>query len=105
MKLRIKRISPSSLAGTLGAIYFAIGCVTSVLGLLALGTGLNLTFTGWIKFSGVGGGLPLLMLVINPFLGALVGYISGFLIAIVYNFVSRYTQGVVIETEETRYSF
>lgn len=104
MKLRIKRISPSSLAGTLGAIYFAIGCVASVLGLLAFGTGMNFTFTGWIKISG-GGGVPLLMLLLNPFLGALAGLISGFLIAIVYNFVSQYTQGVVIETEETRHSF
>jgi hypothetical protein len=105
MKLRIKRISPSSLARTLSAIYFSIGCVASVLGLLGLGTGMNLSFNGWIKMSGLGGGFSLLMLLINPFLGAFVGYISGFLIALVYNFVSPYTEGVVIETEETRHSF
>ncbi len=103
MKLRITRISPSSLSRTLGAIYFAIGCVTSVLGLLAFATGMNLTFNGWINVSGLVGGLPLLMLLVNPFLSAVIGLISGFLIAIVYNFVSRYTQGVVLETEETRY--
>lgn len=66
---------------------------------------MNLTFTGWIKISGFDGGFSFLMLLLNPFLGAIVGFISGFLIAIVYNFVSQYTQGVFIETEETRYTF
>ena len=99
MKLRIKRISPLSLALALGGIYFVVGCFAAVVAIFGANAGVNVTLIGPLSFSGSGLGLLGLSL-INPFAAFLTGGISGYVIAWIYNFLSRFTKGLVIETEE-----
>jgi len=88
MKVHIRRISPASLALTLGIFYGGIGLFVSILG--AVG--------------GLGSDQPVGMLIIQPFVSALVGVSVGFVLAWIYNFISRFTKGLLIEyNEASRY--
>lgn len=99
MKLRIKRIAPLSLALTLGAIYFVVGCFAAALGIMGTMMGGAVTATTPFGFQATGpGALPIFLL--TPFLSSIGGYISGYLIAWIYNLLARFTRGLVIETEE-----
>lgn len=99
MKLRIKRISPLSLALTLGGIYFVIGCLVAPFAVLGSGVGAKVTLIGPFSFNVSGLGiLPLSLL--YPFVLSIGGGIMGYLIAWIYNFLARFTRGLVIETEE-----
>lgn len=99
MKLRIKRISPLSLALTLGGIYFVIGCFVALLNIFGANAGANVSLSGplGINASALG---PLTLSLIYPFASSLMGAISGYVIAWIYNFLPRFTRGLVIETEE-----
>jgi hypothetical protein len=98
MKIRIKYISPGSLALTLAIIYFFVGGIIGIFGALAAATGSNFTMSGPVTFSGSGPGM-LPLAIAYPFLASLAGAIGGFLIAWVYNFAAEFTKGIVIETE------
>jgi hypothetical protein len=99
VKLRIKRIAPLSLALTLGSIYFIIGCFAAMLGIVGTVMGSAVTATTPFGFHATGpGALPLFLL--TPFISSIGGYISGYLIAWIYNLLARFTRGLVIETEE-----
>lgn len=100
MTLRILRVSPVSLALTLGGVYFVFGCISALLGLFGSVTRPRLVvMDGPFGFETSLQGMPLLVLLL-PFLSALVGGITGYVVAWVYNFLTRFTRGLVIETEE-----
>ena len=94
MRIHIRKISPPSLALTLGIIYGGIGLFVLLLG----------SFGALIQF-GIGSqgarvSEPFGMLLIQPIISALVGVISGFIFAWVYNLIARFTKGVLIEYSE-----
>jgi uncharacterized membrane protein len=100
MKLRLQRISPASLAATLAIIYFIVGLIIGLFGIIAAFTGVQFTMNGPASFSGAG--LSMLPLAIGyPFLAALFGAIGGFLIAWIYNFAVRFTKGIQVELTES----
>jgi hypothetical protein len=100
MKLRLKRISPASLAATLAILYFIVGLFVAAFGIIAAFSGAQFTMSGPPTFSGAG--LSMLPLAIAyPFLAALLGAIGGFLIAWVYNFTVRFTKGIQVEFTES----
>ena len=100
MKLRLQRISPASLAATLAIIYFILGLIIGLFGIIAAFTGAQFTMSGPATFSGAG--LSMLPLAIAyPFVAALLGAIGGFLIAWIYNFTVRFTKGIQLEFTES----
>jgi len=99
MKIRIKYISPASLAAALAIIYFVIGTLVGIFGVWASASGTQFTMSGPITFSGSGSDM-LPLAIAYPFLASIAGGIGGFLIAWVYNFAAEYTKGIVIETEQ-----
>lgn len=99
VKRRIKRISPLSLALTLGGIYLVIGCFVALFGILGSASGVNVTLSGPFGITATGlGTLPLSL--IYPFVSLIGGGIMGYVIAWIYNYLARFTRGIVIETEE-----
>jgi hypothetical protein len=99
MKLRIKYISPPALASILAIIYFVIGTLVGMFGVLASASGQQFTMSGPITLSGAGSDM-LPLAIAYPFLVSIAGGIGGFLIAWVYNFAAEFTKGIVIETEQ-----
>lgn len=99
MRIHIRRISPPSLSIVMGLIYAVVSLAASLVSLL----GSLLPFG--VGRSIAGDFFTLAMLFIGtPVLYALMGIISGFVLAWIYNFVARYTKGVLIEySEATRY--
>lgn len=99
MNIRIKYISPASLAAALAIIYFLIGSLVGIFGIYASASGRQFTMSGPITFSGSGSDM-LLLSIAYPFLASIAGAIGGFLIAWIYNFAAKFTKGIVIETEQ-----
>jgi prepilin signal peptidase PulO-like enzyme (type II secretory pathway) len=99
MKLRILRICPTSLAVTFGVIYFIIGLLVGLFGVLAAMSGSQFTMSGPVSFSGAGMSM-LPLAVAYPFLASLMGAIGGYLIAWVYNFSVRFTRGIQLDFSE-----
>jgi hypothetical protein len=102
VKLRIKRIAPLSLALTLGAIYFIAGCFGAALGIMGtmMGGAVVATTPFGLHVSGLSGLGAIPIFLLTPFISSIGGYISGYLIAWIYNLLARSTRGLVIETEE-----
>jgi hypothetical protein len=99
MKLRLKRISPASLAAILAGIYFAAGLLVSACGVVLALSGAPFTLIGPVTYGGQGPAM-LAMLAAYPFILALLGLITGFLSAWFYNAVARLTRGVLVEFTE-----
>jgi hypothetical protein len=99
MKIRIKYISPPALAAILAIIYFAIGTLVGIFGVLASASGHQFTMSGPITLSGSGSDM-LPFAIAYPFLASIAGGIGGLVIAWVYNFAAEFTKGIVIETEQ-----
>lgn len=99
MKIRIKYISPASLAATLAVFYFTLGLFVGLFGVLAAASGSDFTLSGPVSFSGSGKEM-LPYAVAYPFLASIVGAISGFIIAWIYNFASKPTKGILIDVEK-----
>ncbi|MGE9271027.1 MAG: hypothetical protein ACQKBU_09525 [Verrucomicrobiales bacterium] len=95
MKLRLKRIEPSSLALLLGAAYFLFGLFAGLFGLGASFSSGNVALHGPITFSGTDGTLRFLTL-LYPLVTGFAGLVSGFILAWIYNFIARYTGGVCV---------
>lgn len=95
MRIHIRRISPPSLSIVLGLIYGVVGLVIAILSafglLMPFGMGLPAENDGFFLLK---------ILVIQPFLSVLWGVITGFLVAWLYNFVARFTKGILIEYAE-----
>ncbi len=100
MHQRLKRISPSSLGATCAIIYFLIGLLIGIFGVVAGLSGASVTLSGPVTFSGRGETL-MAVSVAYPFLSAFIAWISGTILALIYNFTTRYTKGIQIEVEES----
>jgi len=100
MKLRITRISPSSLALTLAIFYFVLGLFIGLFGVYSALSGNQFTMNGPISFSGRGTEM-LPFAIAYPFVAAIAGVISGFVISWIFNFISKFTKGLLIETDNS----
>ena len=94
-RIHLRRISPPSLSIVLGIIYGTVGFVIAALRVF-----------GPLVSSGIGNpvkddvsSMPI-MLAAQPLLFALCGVTTGFMISWIYNFVARFTKGVLIEYSE-----
>jgi hypothetical protein len=102
MNQRIKKISPASLAAILAAVYFVIGILTGIFGIIGGLSGANVTLNGPFTFSG-SGTTVIIISIFYPLISALGGAIMGFLLAIVYNFSTKFTKGLLIQIEESNH--
>ena len=102
MRHEIQRICPASLGKILSAIYFLTGCLLTVSGLLLsrFGEAQNWKAHGPINFLPLHGAGIIQALLYLVFL-ALSGMISGFVIAWLYNGVSRLIGGVEVSLRES----
>lgn len=98
--LRISRINPASLSMICGAFYFLMGVLTAALALLTGATGSAMTFKGpfYYTWNGV---TPLPLLLFSPVIHAFIGMLLGYLFAWIYNFVAKFTKGLLLEVTET----
>lgn len=95
MRIHISRVSPGSLSITLAAIYGLFGVAVAILSVFGALTQFGIGGSG----SGPNMGMwP--MLIFQPILSALVGAVTGLILAWVYNFIARFTKGVLIESAE-----
>lgn len=98
MKLHLKRISPPSLSLTLAALYGIIGFIVGVLSLFGaltrFGVGAQASPVSQTIWEVLG------MLVFQPVVSAVLGAVTGFVLAWLYNFVARFTKGVLVQLEE-----
>ena len=99
MRLRIRRISPSSLMALFAAAFFLLGLALGLVGAFAAFSGKTFTLSGPVSFTGTGKEMFLFSLA-YPFFCALAGAIAGFLIAGIYNVCARFTGGVGVECAE-----
>jgi hypothetical protein len=98
--IRIKRIDPASLSMIVGAFYFIMGILTAALALFFGAAGSMMTFKGPFSYTWNGAAsLPLLLFapVIYGFLGMLFGYVFAW----IYNFIAKFTRGLLLEVTET----
>lgn len=97
MKTRILRITPASLAKTFAICSTIAGIFVGLFGVVASFTGVEFTMKGPISLTGRG--LEMLPFAITyPLLCGLVGGVGGYLVALIYNFSVRFTQGIEVET-------
>lgn len=87
---RLKKINISSLANTLALIYFVIGIFLSLLLLITKEFPLEVT-----QYFGNSG--EIVFLILFPFIYAISGYLSGIIIALLYNQSVRFTKGIKFE--------
>jgi len=105
MKIRIKKISPLSLAATLALVYALVSIGAVLLAVIVGSLGLNISIGDQIHVSGTG---PIILLgvfpamFVLPITSGISGAISGIVIAWIYNFSTRFFDGLMIETEETK---
>ncbi len=99
MKLRVRRISPATLAATLAVFYFVFGLFVGLFGVVGLLAGGEVMLGGPVSFS-LSDVSMLPLAILYPFMAATVGAIAGFLIAWLYNFTVRFTKGILIDFSE-----
>jgi len=93
MRIHITRISPGSLSITFAAIYGLIGVVIAILSV----------FRALAQFGGSASTTNMdmwTMLIFEPLLSALIGAVTGMILAWVYNAIARFTKGILIECNE-----
>jgi hypothetical protein len=79
---------------TLGVIYFILGAIIGILGVLAAAAGSEFTMSGPVTFTGRGSGM-LLLAIAYPFLASIAGAVGGFLIAWIYNFTAGFERCIL----------
>lgn len=98
LRAYIRRISPASLGLTLGILYGAVGLLFSVFSAIGIITR-NISGSGTVTISQSIG-----MLLMQPVTATLAGLVSGFLLAWIYNFVARFSKGLLVDfSEASRY--
>jgi hypothetical protein len=93
-RIRIRRVAPLTLGKALALVFFGFGAIAAVFGFLARGTGAEFTVGDFIEFRGVASRTTF-VLVLVPFFEALYGFITGVIIAWLYNFAAD--RGAAIE--------
>jgi len=83
----VERIAPLPLAKVLAVIFFLLGLLGAILGFLASSRGAEFSVGVFIRLSNITfSKAPILLAV--PFVDALVGFVAGFVLAQLYNFVA-----------------
>ena len=93
-RIQVRRVSPLTLGKALALVFFGFGAIAAILGLLARGTGAEFTVGSFIEFSGVASRTTVILALV-PFLEALYGFVTGLIIAGIYNFAAD--RGAAIE--------
>lgn len=97
----LKRIDPLSLAIVQGAVFGLLGLIPAVVvtGMTILGAaGGGMRGGGSPIAVGLVGGL--IMAVFAPLMYGILGFIGGFMLALVYNLCASFTGGITMEFEE-----
>ena len=101
MKYEIHRICPASLGKIISAIYFSGGSIIAVLRLITpTGTYDVIQITGPFNFWASNLGNNILYLLIYPIILAVIGMALGFILAWIYNGISRFIGGIEITLKE-----
>jgi hypothetical protein len=99
MKMRVKSLDPMGLGKTMAAIYGAISLlfipfvvIMIIVGFAAGPNQKDFPFTGM-----VGAVIGLALIIILPLIYAFMGFVVGALMAVIYNLVSRWIGGIIME--------
>lgn len=98
---RLKRIDPLSLALVQGALFALFGLIPAVVvtGMTILGVaGGGMRGGGSSVAIGLVGGL--IMAVLAPLMYGVLGFLGGFVLALVYNLCASFTGGITMEFDE-----
>lgn len=99
MKMRVKSLDPMGLGKTMAAIYGSISLlfipVVVIMIIAGIAAGPNQKDFPFAGMIGVVIGLA--MIVILPLMYAFIGFVAGALMAVVYNLVSRWIGGIIME--------
>ncbi|HTK81681.1 MAG TPA: hypothetical protein VL633_05270 [Bacteroidota bacterium] len=99
MKIEIRHVTPMRLANVMALIY---GCMMTVFAVIFLP--FFLLIMRLSPKAGADGGASSLvmvfMLCLYPVMGLIIGWLSGLLGATVFNFIVRWTGGVLVEWDE-----
>jgi hypothetical protein len=97
-RVTIQRIHPGSLAKVLAVLYAILGVIGGVLfaAMGAMGFGLgSIPGAGGL---GMGVGFGIAAIVIFPICYAVLGFVGGWVVASLYNWIARSFGGIVLET-------
>jgi len=99
MRMRVKSLDPMGMGKTMAAIYGAMSLliipafvIMMIVAVVAGAGQKDLPFAG-----ATGAALGLLLMIILPLLYALMGFVSGALMALIYNLVSNWLGGIIME--------
>lgn len=98
MMQRIRRMGVMQMAKTSGVLYALLGVIIGVPVVLFMST-IAKTTSGIPGVPGVGSGVGIGTLVMMPVIYAVGGFVSGAVIAALYNLVAGWTGGIAIELE------
>jgi hypothetical protein len=96
--MTIRRIDPGSLAKVLGVLYAILGFIGGVLFALLGGFGFGRALPG-MGGLGSGFGFAVVAIVCFPIVYGVFGWVGGWIVASLYNWVARRFGGIVLETQ------
>ncbi len=96
--MTIRRIDPGSLARVLGIIYALLGLIGGVVFALLGSFGVGRAMPG-MGGMGSGLGLAVVAIVLFPILYGVLGWVGGWIVAGLYNWVARRFGGIVLDTQ------
>ena len=105
MNTRLKKISPGDLALLLGGFGFIASIPIVIFASLVIGPGRTVNLNGFVSLTFTDTLSPIFLVLAYPFMNAIAGMISGFIIAWLYNFLARFLGGVAIRLDDERSNF
>lgn len=94
MKKRISRIAPLQLGVVLGLLLFVLSLLYLPIVLLLPAFGAKPSGHGWMA-------VGLFLLLLAPVLYAMIGFIGGVILAVVYNLLAQWTGGIEFTLTDT----
>ena len=99
MRMRVRSLDPMSVGKTMAAIYGAMSLlfvpifvILMIVGAVAGANEKSVPFAG-----ALGIGFGLILIIVLPLLYALIAFVMGALMALIYNLASRWMGGVIME--------
>ena len=96
--MTIQRIDPGSLAKVLGVLYAVLGVIGGVLFALMGAMGFGIGRIPGAGGLGMGLGFGIAAIVIFPICYAVLGFVGGWIVASLYNWIARTFGGIILET-------
>jgi hypothetical protein len=100
LNTRLKKISPSDLALLLGLVGLIASVPIVIFAFAAIGPGRSVNLNGFVSLTFTSTLSPIWLVLAYPFLNAIGGLMSGFIIAWLYNFIARFLGGIEIRLED-----